>query len=77
MAIGEGAGIFVIEAEEVLSDRRDQAIAWLAGYGTTSDARNMLSPCPIGAATAMSYALADADLPQLRSGMSIRMARAP
>lgn len=62
MVIGEGAGIFVIEAEDALLARGGAAHAWLAGYGTTSDARDMLNPDVRGAARAMENALADAGL---------------
>ena len=62
MAIGEGAGILVIEAEDVLAARGGTPLAWLAGYGTSSDARDMLQPDVDGAARAIAQGLADAGL---------------
>jgi nodulation protein E len=43
--------------------RGGRALAWLAGYGTSSDAVDMLSPDVTGAARAIALALADAGLP--------------
>jgi nodulation protein E len=62
MVIGEGAGICVIEAEDAMLARGAKPLAWLAGYGTTSDARDMLLPDVDGAAAAIEAALADAGL---------------
>ncbi len=62
MVIGEGAGICVLEAECALEARGGSPLAWLAGYGTSSDARNMILPDVDGAARAISAALADAGL---------------
>jgi nodulation protein E len=63
MSIGDGAGIFVLEASEVARARRAAPIAILSGYGTTSDARDPVRPDVDGAAACMSQALADAGLP--------------
>lgn len=63
MVIGEGAGIFILEAQDALAARGGQPLAWLEGYGTSSDARDMLSPDVAGSALAMTSALADAGLP--------------
>ena len=62
MVIGEGAGVFVLEAEEVARARGAKPLAWLSGYGTSSDARDMVQPDVDGAAKAMTAALADAGL---------------
>jgi nodulation protein E len=62
MVIGEGAGIFILEAEDAVRARGGRVHAWLAGYGTTGDACDMLSPDVRGAARAMENALADAGL---------------
>jgi len=62
MAIGEGAGICVLEAEDALAERGGTAQAWLAGYGTSSDARDMVQPDVDGAAKAVVAALADSGL---------------
>jgi nodulation protein E len=63
MVIGEGAGICVIESEDAMRARGAQPLAWLAGYGTSSDARDMVQPDVDGAARAVAAALADASLP--------------
>lgn len=62
MVIGEGAGVFVLEAEEVMRARGAVPLAWLAGYGTASDARDIVQPDVAGAARAIRAALADAGL---------------
>lgn len=62
MVIGEGAGVCVLEAEDTMRARGGQPLAWLAGYGTTSDARDMLQPDVAGARDAMQAALADAGI---------------
>ena len=62
MVIGEGAGVFVLESEAALAARGAAPLAWLAGYGTSSDARDMVQPDADGAARAMRAALADAGL---------------
>lgn len=62
MVIGEGAGVFVLESEAALAARSAAPLAWLAGYGTSSDARDMVQPDADGAARAMRAALADAGL---------------
>ncbi|MBV8851285.1 MAG: beta-ketoacyl-[acyl-carrier-protein] synthase family protein [Methylobacteriaceae bacterium] len=63
MSIGDGAGMFILEASEVARARRAKPIAILSGYGTTSDARDPVRPDVEGAAACMSQALADAGLP--------------
>lgn len=62
MVLGEGAGILVIEALECAEKRGVPIIAELAGYGTTSDAGDLLRPDPQGAQRAMNLAIADAGL---------------
>lgn len=62
MVLGEGAGILVIEGEDVARKRGIEPICVLAGYGTSSDATDLLRPDPFGAARAMRLALADASL---------------
>lgn len=63
MVIGEGAAVFVLEAEDAMDERGGTPLAWLAGYGTSSDARDMVQPDADGAARAIRAALADAGLP--------------
>jgi len=63
MVIGEGAAAFVLESEESARARGAPILAVLAGYGTSSDARDMIQPDVEGATRAMRDALAAADLP--------------
>lgn len=63
MVIGEGAAMFVLEASDALEARGGTALAWLVGYGTSSDARDMVQPDADGAARAVRAALGDAGLP--------------
>ncbi|WP_366937821.1 beta-ketoacyl-[acyl-carrier-protein] synthase family protein [Phreatobacter sp.] len=62
LLLGEGSAALVIEAEEVAQARGARARARILGYGTTSDAKDMLKPDVGGAAEAMALALADAGL---------------
>jgi nodulation protein E len=63
MSLGDGAGIFILEASETARARRATPVAVLSGYGTTSDARDPVRPDVEGAASCMTQALADAGLP--------------
>ena len=60
MVLGAGAGVVVIESEEHARARGATVLAILAGYGTTTDAKDMVAPDVNGAARAMTMALADA-----------------
>jgi nodulation protein E len=60
MVLGAGAGAFILEAEEVAVARGARVEAELAGYGTSSDAKDPVRPDAQGAAAAMRNALADA-----------------
>ncbi|MDJ0631373.1 MAG: beta-ketoacyl-[acyl-carrier-protein] synthase family protein [Rhodobacter sp.] len=62
MLLGEGAGILVLETLDAALARGATPIAEVAGYGTTSDAGDLLRPDPDGAAASMSKALRDAGL---------------
>lgn len=62
IVLGEGAGIFVLETEELARERGHEPLCELAGYGTTSDAFDPLRPNVEGPAAAMRQALADAGL---------------
>lgn len=62
MVLGEGAGIIVLENAEAARARGARPLADLLGYGTSSDAGDLLRPDPKGAAAAMRLALADAAL---------------
>ncbi|MGR3364234.1 MAG: beta-ketoacyl-[acyl-carrier-protein] synthase family protein [Maritimibacter harenae] len=62
MVQGEGAAIFVFEAEEHARARGAPILARVAGYAMSSDAADIVMPDAQGAAAAMTGALADAGL---------------
>ncbi len=60
MSIGDGAAIFVLEAEEAARARGAPVLARLVGYGTSADARDPIRPDVEGSTLAMQRALEDA-----------------
>lgn len=68
MVIGEGAAVFVLEAEESALARGSTPLAYLSGYGTTSDALDMVQPNPVTAAQAVQFALDDAGITSAQIG---------
>lgn len=60
--LGEGAGIVVLEELEHARARGANILGEVVGYGTTSDARDMVNPGTEGPREAMKMALADAGL---------------
>lgn len=62
MMLGEGAGVLVLETLEAAQERGAIILAEIVGYGTTSDAGDLLRPDSSGAASAMMKALTDADV---------------
>lgn len=62
MMLGEGAAMFVLESAEHLRARGAHALARLAGYGTSTDAGDLLRPNADGAAEAMRLALRSAEV---------------
>lgn len=62
MTIGEGAGILVLENARTAQARGAKALAEIAGYGTSSDARDLVRPDPEGAAAAMRGAIENTNL---------------
>lgn len=62
MVLGEGAAVLVMEELEHALKRGATPLAEIAGYGTTSDAGDLLRPTVEGPAAAMANALADAGL---------------
>ncbi|MFZ0495961.1 MAG: beta-ketoacyl-[acyl-carrier-protein] synthase family protein [Methylocella sp.] len=60
MVLGAGAAVFILEAAELARARGAEALAEIAGYGTSADAKDPLRPDAQGAAACMRYALADA-----------------
>ena len=62
MVLGAGAAVVILEAEEHAKARGASALAVLAGYGTSTDAKDPVAPDAEGAARAMRAALDDADV---------------
>jgi nodulation protein E len=60
MVIGAGAAVFILEEAELARARGAEALAEIAGYGTSADAKDPVRPDAQGAAACMRYALADA-----------------
>jgi 3-oxoacyl-[acyl-carrier-protein] synthase II len=62
--MGEGAGVLVLESEELARERGARVLGEVLGYAATSDAHHLTAPDPSGdsAALAITRALADAGL---------------
>jgi len=60
MVLGAGAGAFILEEAEFARARGAEALAEIAGYGTSSDAKDPVRPDADGAAACMRNALQDA-----------------
>lgn len=60
--LGEGAGILVMESYEHAKARGAKILAEIVGYGTSSDAKDMVNPDIEGPKEAMRMALDDAQL---------------
>lgn len=62
--MGEGSGILVLEEYEHAKKRGAKIYGEVIGYGATSDAYHITSPCPdgAGAVSAMNRAIKDADI---------------
>ncbi|QGM96466.1 beta-ketoacyl-[acyl-carrier-protein] synthase family protein [Methylocystis parvus] len=62
MSLGEGAAVFVLETAESAKARGHEPLCELAGYGTTSDAKDPVRPDLDGASSCIAQALDDAGL---------------
>ncbi len=62
MVLAEGAGVFVLESYDAARRRGAEVLAEIAGCGMSADAGDMVFPSEIGAARAVTCALADAGL---------------
>jgi nodulation protein E len=62
MVLGEGAAILFLEDMDDALARGATILAEVAGYGTSSDANDLLKPDPVGAARAMQMAIEDAGM---------------
>jgi 3-oxoacyl-[acyl-carrier-protein] synthase II len=62
--MGEGAGVLVLESEELAAERGARVLGEVLGYAATADAHHLTAPEPTGrpAATAITRALRDAGL---------------
>jgi nodulation protein E len=60
--LGSGAGVFVLESLDTALQRGAPILAEIAGYGTSSDAKDPIRPDVQGAAAAIRNALTDANL---------------
>jgi len=60
MVIGEGAAMFVLETEENARKRGAKIYAEFAGFGMSSDAKDITTPDPEGASRAVTACLRDA-----------------
>lgn len=62
MTLGEGAGVFVVETAESAIARGAEILCEISGYGTNSDAGDLLRPDAERASACMNVALQDAGL---------------
>ncbi|MBV8998097.1 MAG: beta-ketoacyl-ACP synthase II, partial [Solirubrobacterales bacterium] len=62
--MGEGAGVLVLESEELARERGARVLGEVLGYASTADAHHLTAPEPTGrpAALAITRALRDADV---------------
>jgi len=63
MVLGEGAAVLVIESRDHARARGAEILAEIIGFGSTSDAGDIVLPAAEGAAGAIEACLADANIP--------------
>jgi nodulation protein E len=68
MILGDGAGIIVLEAENVATARGARILCELAGYATNCDAQDLLRPSLERVSECISAALADAKVDPAQVG---------
>ena len=62
MVLGEGAASFVIETKQTALERGAEILCELVGYGTTTDAHDIIRPLSEGQVTCMQQALEGAGI---------------
>lgn len=62
MVLGEAGAVLVLEDLDRAKARGAPILGIISGYGTTSDANDLLKPDPVGSSRAMKLAIADAGL---------------
>jgi nodulation protein E len=62
MVLGEGAAVLVLESERIARARQATPLVEIAGFGTSSDAFDIVRSDPSGATAAMEIAIADSGL---------------
>jgi len=62
MMMGEGAGVMVLERLDLAEERGAPIVGLLRGYGTTSDAKDLLRADPVRSSAAISQGLVSAGL---------------
>jgi nodulation protein E len=65
LAIGEGAGVLVLEEEEHAKARGARILARISGFGMNADGKDMINPSMEGAAACMKSALQDVSVKDL------------
>src|SRR5437868_5047688 len=62
LSLGEGAGMLVLEDWDHAKARGAEILGEIVGFGMSSDAHHITQPCVDGPATAMKWALRDANM---------------
>lgn len=59
--LGEGAGVLLLESEELAATRGAEVLGWISGYAATADAHHLTAPQPDGSGSSRAISLAIAD----------------